>query len=196
MESVDVAFRLGYEQGAQSAQMQQMQQQQQQIAAKQAQMDTNGINDNQVQDGSNGAQIQDDSRGVGQQTGAAGAPQGMSGSELDNHINELEGLMQKSEYGTDQWETLKKSVDNLKAIKVKMDLSLNQDLIKSIGRNLNKPLVITGRAKHNMSDNSKNALTLQHKIVGEIMDTWTKEEAGLPTDIIKILQTEGLSKKE
>jgi len=209
MESVDVAFRLGYEQGAQATQMQQMQQQSQQIAdqqAQQAQMEANGMGGQQPGQDDNqdpsqpGAQIQDDSRGVGQQTGAAaGAPAGQSGlggSELDQHIGQLEGLMAKTEYGTEQWETLNKSITNLKSIKVALDLKKNEQLIKSISSNIRKPLVISGRAKHNLNQPAKEAITMQHKIVNELMENWEKEEQGLPTEISKILQSEGLSKKE
>lgn len=208
MESVDVAFRLGYEQGAQQAQMQQMQEQQQQIAdqqAQEAQMAANGMGpDGQPQPGQEGgqpgqpgAQIQDDSRGVGQQAQGTGGMQA-GGSELDQHIGELEGLMAKAEYGTENWEVLKKSLDGLKNIKVSFDLKKNEALIKSIGENLRKkkPLVLNPRAKHNLGEPQKAALSLQHKIVGDIMDTWDKEAKGIPTQITEILQSEGLSKKE
>lgn len=211
-ESIDVSFRLGFEQGAQAAQQQQMQQQAQQVADQQAQAaqlaaggqpGAPGQEAQPEQDPSQpsqpsqpGAQLQEDSRGVGQQTGAAGAPQGMGGSELDQHIGELEGLMAKSEYGTPEWETLNKSIDKLKSIKVSMDFSKGQDLIKSIGRNLNRPLNISGRAKHNLTVPAKNALGLQHKIVNDLMDTWSREEAGLPTAVSAILASENLTKKE
>ena len=209
-ESVDVAFRLGFEQGTMAAQQQQMQQQQQQMAdqqAQEAQMAAQGMGGESGQDpgqsgqesGQPGAQIQDDSRGVGQQAmGADGnSPQpGMGGSELDQHIGQLEGLMAKSEYGTEQWETLKKSLEGLKSIKVTLDLKKNEQLIKSIGANLKKPLVFSGRAKHNLSAPAKAAVNMQYKIVNELMDTWEAEEKGLPTEIQKILQGEGLSKKE
>lgn len=206
MESVDVAFRLGYEQGAQAAQMQQMQDQAQQMAeqqAQEAQMAANGMGpDGQPQPGQeggdSGAQIQEDSRGVGQQAQGAGGTQAQGGSELDQHIGELEGLMAKAEYGTENWEVLKKSLDGLKNIKVSFDLKKNEALIKSIGENLRKkkPLVLNPRAKHNLGEPQKAALSLQHKIVGEIMDTWDKEAKGIPTQITEILQSEGLSKKE
>lgn len=212
MESVDVAFRLGFEQGTQAAQMQQMQEQQQQIAdqqAQQAQMAANGgqpgqpgqddgmggdpSQGNPTQGGAPGAQIQDDSRGVGQQTGAAG---GMGGSELDQHIGELEGLMAKSEYGSQDWEVLHKQISICKSAKLQADMKKNEILIKSIGTNLRKPLKLNPRANHNMAHPAKAALSLQQQIVGGIMDTWEKEEKGLPTEISKILATEGLTKKE
>lgn len=213
MESVDVAFRLGYEAGAQAQQQQTMQDQMQQAAdqqAQEAQMAANGMggesgqeSGQNVQNGQpGGAQIQDDSRGVGQQTGAAtGAPgaaaPGVNGSELDQHIGELEGLMAKAEYGTESWETLNKSLQGLKSIKVNLDYNKNQLLIKSIGQNLKKPpVVFGGRAKHNLSNTGKEAVSMQHKIVGEMMDTWDKEKNGIPTEISKILQGEGLAKKE
>lgn len=209
-ESVDVAFRLGYEQGAQAAQMQQMQDQAQQMADQQAAeaqaAAQGGIGpDGQPvgggapgQEGEQpGAQIQDDSRGVGQQAAGSGGLNA-GGSELDQHIGELEGLMAKAEYGTENWEVLKKSLDGLKNIKVSIDLKKNEVLIKSIGENLKKkkPLVLNPRAKHNLNDNSKAALSLQHKIVEGIMDTMDKEAKGLPTQISEILRSEGLSKKE
>jgi hypothetical protein len=202
MESVDVAFRLGYEQGAQQAQMQQMQQQQQQVADQQSQeaQSTAQGSEDPSQDGQpgqegqqpDGAQIQDSSRGVGQQA------QGAGGSELDSHIGELEGLMAKAEYGTESWETLNNSIAKLKSIKVSLDLKKNEALIKSIGANLKakKPLVLNPRAKHNLTEPAKAALTMQHKIVEGIMETMEKESQGLPTDIVEILRFEGLTKKE
>lgn len=208
MESVEVAFRLGYEQGAQATQMQQMQQQQQQVADQQAQaaqMAANGMGGQPGQDDGSqdsnepGAEIQDDSRGVGQQTGAANGgaqPQDMGGSELDQHIGQLENLMAKAEYGTEQWETLKKSIDSLKSIKIAFDLKKNEQLIKSIGANLKKPFKFSARANHNLPSHSKEAMSMQHKIINDLMDTWSKEEQGLPTEISKIIQSEGLSKKE
>jgi len=215
-ESVEVAFRLGFEQGAQAAQQQQMQQQAQQVAQQQAQQaqlaagggmgqpgqpgqpgqGMEGPSEDPTQEGPPGAQVQDDSRGVGQQTGAAGAPQGMGGSQLDQHIGELEDVMSKSEYGSDQWEKLNKSINKLKAIKVTVDYNKNQDLIKSIGKNLNNPLKLSARANHNMSLSNKEALGLQHKIVNNLMDTWAKEEQGLPVSIVEILQSESLTKKD
>lgn len=205
-ESIDVAFRLGFEQGAQAAQQQQMQQQAQDMAnqqAQQAQLQASGMNGQPSQDsgqedqqGPQGAQIQDDSRGVGQQTGAAGAPQGMGGSQLDQHIGELEDVMNKAEYGSPEWEKLHKSIDKLKSIKVTMDYNNNQELIKSIGHNLRNPLKLNTKAQHNMSHPAKEALGLQHKIVNDLMDTWTREEQGLPTSIVEVLQSESLTKKD
>ena len=61
---------------------------------------------------------------------------------------------------------------------------------------MKKPVVFAGRAKHNLSAPAKEAVSTQHKIVSELMDTWDKEEKGLPTEISKILQGEGLAKKE
>lgn len=207
-ESVDVAFRLGYEQGAQAQQQQQMQQQQQQVADQQAAQaqaaagggqfggdpGEGGEDQGAAPGGAPGAQLSEDSRGVGQQAQGAGGTAGPS--ELDNHIGELEGLMAKAEYGTEGWETLKKSIDTLKSYKSAVDFKKNEQLIKSIGENLRKPLKLNIKANHNIAPNAKSALTLQHKIVGDIMDQWDKEEKGIPTEITKILASESLVKKD
>lgn len=203
-ESVDVAFRLGFEQGAQAQQQQQMQDQQQQIADQQAaqaqaaagggQFGGDGGEGQPPGADQGGAQLSEDSRGVGQQAQGAGGSAGPS--ELDNHIGELEGLMAKAEYGTEGWETLKKSLDTLKSYKAQIDFKKNEQLIKSIGENLRKPLKLNIKANHNMAPQAKSALSLQHKIVGEIMDQWEKEEKGIPTEITKILQSESIVKKE
>ena len=214
-ESIDVAFRLGYEQGAQQQQQQQMQDQQQQMADQQAAEAQAAAGGGQFGGGSpgeggggapgddpnsappGGAQMSEDSRGVGQQAqGAGGMAGGAGGSELDSHIGELEGLMAKAEYGTEGWETLKKSIDTLKSYKSQVDFKKNEQLIKSIGANLRKPLKLNVKANHNIAPQAKAALSLQHKIVGDIMDQWDKEEKGIPTEITKILQSESIVKKE
>lgn len=201
LESLDVAFRLGYEQGAMAAQQQQMQDQQQQVAEQQAAeaqgAANGGMPGQEGQEGApgqdDGARIQDDSRGVGQQ--AQGAD-GMGSSELDSHINELEGVMAKTEYGSDAWEALNKSIFNLKSIKIDVDLKKNEKLIKSVSQNLKKKqLNLNPRASHNLAEKSKKALSMQHSIVNGLMDTWEKEEKGLPTDIAAILRSESLTKK-
>jgi hypothetical protein len=84
VSSMDLAFRMGYEQGSKEAQMQAAQQQamaQQQMAAQQ----------------------QPGQPGAGQQPGQA--------EELDQYIAELEGLVNKNEISQDD---LKKSLDKIK----------------------------------------------------------------------------------
>ena len=199
-ESVDVAFRLGFEQGSQAQQQQQMQQQAQQVADQQAAQAQAAAGGSQFGDGQEGqdqgSQMSEDSRGVGQQAQGANGGAGTGPSELDNHIGELEGLMAKTEYGTDGWETLKKSIDTLKSYKSAIDFKKNEQLIKSIGENLRKPLKLNAIANHNIAPQAKNALSLQHKIVGDIMNQWEKEEKGIPTEITKILQSESIVKKD
>ena len=111
-EATDVAYRLGYERGmkdgTQAAQMQAMAQQQQQQAAM---MQGGGMppgqdpsqgQDPSMQQGQDPAMMQggDPSQDPSMQ-GAAPAPEEMGdeggGSELDQHINELQSLVSKGE---------------------------------------------------------------------------------------------------
>lgn len=186
MESVDAAFRLGYEQGAQEAQMDAMAQQQQQQAdemAAQSGMQAGGDpSQEENQDPNSGPDV-------------TGAPESAhpGGSELDQHISELEGMLGKSEMDPQE---LMKSVQALrkvqKEIKLQTELKKSSQAISGITKALHKPkFKISAQANHNMTNNAKKAVTMQQDIVTGIMKSWEEEEAKTGKDILSQLKVEG-----
>lgn len=187
MESVDQAFRLGYEQGAQQAAQDQMAMQQQQEAELQQQ--AGGVVNNepgqeQMSQPNAEQQIQPDS-------------QNPAGSELDQHIAKLESMVAKGEVSP---EDLKKSLEDFKTIR-KAELSkmtFEREMRKSnaaipgIVKALHKPAFKIGQqASHNMNDNAKRAVNMQHQIVNDVMKKWDEESKQAGSDITKILNNEG-----
>jgi archaellum component FlaC len=168
-DSLDVAFRLGYEQGAQAAQMQNMQQQTAQAQQLAASPGGNAPGSKQSEPPNGEEQSQ-----PGQEP-----QEDMSqGSELDNHIGQLEQMIQKGESSTAD---LMKAIDELKDAKHKKD---------------KKPFVLSHQANHNLSNNQKQAVSMQHKIVEDVMKSWKEEESRASNDVHAILAREGLFKSE
>lgn len=214
MESVDMAFRLGFEQGGQQAQQDQaMQQQQQQAELEQAAAaGMNGGGPDGAPGGPPGApgkqpQVDD---GSGGPTMPAGPGKGIEspeqqdsqhpdGSELDQHIAKLEGMLGKSEEL--DVNVLKETVNNLKSLqksfREQIELKKSAAAIPKIAAALHKPKFKLGvQASHNMNSTAKAAVTMQHKIVEDIMEKWESEEKRASSDILSQLNIEGLTKKE
>lgn len=196
MADVDMSFRLGMEQGAMQEQQNQMAEQQaQQQAAEQAAMAGQGqpggnFGDEQPGQPAEGA--------PGEQPNDAAAGQG--GSELDQHISQLEGLIAKSESMSSNPE-IKKSLENLKTMRknelFKIEMRKSDMAVKGIARALHKPAFKFGvQASHNLNANAKQAVSLQHKIVNDVLAKMQEEESRASTDIKNILSVEGLTKKE
>lgn len=190
MGAVDTAFRTGYEQGMKDGaqQEQQMQQQQsQQLEMAQAQ--------GQAQPGQPGA-------GSGAAPGQAqpespyaveaAASENPQGTELDQHIAKLESMLGQSE-GVDKT-ALAKAVSDLKFA---IEMKKSSEAIPAIAKALHKPsFKFATNATHNLSNSAKSAVTMQHKIVTDIMKGWEEEEKKASKDIASILSVEGLTKKE
>lgn len=202
MNDLDVAFRLGVEQGMQQAQVEQAQEA---AAQAQAQAEAAANGGMSGQDGEQGAPGEEG----GEEQGAPGEQPGNTasahpdGSELDQHIAELEGLLGKTEYGTEQYEMLKKSLDGVKSlrngIKLKSDLAKGDAAIKVIAKALGNDRgikVMSKQASHNLSSNAKAAVSMQQKIVDEVMKSWNDEANGAAKIIQQIVNQEGASKKE
>lgn len=169
-DAVDVAFRLGYEAGAQGAQLQQMQQ------------DPN-------QDGM-GQQ-------PGEQSGDSGQF-GQDGSELDQHIGTLEGMLGQAKPGSVEQEGLKKSLNEIKTIqsnmKQKYELRKSEEAIKAIGKAMKAPFTLSKTATKNLSDHGKKALNDQEKIVDDLMKSFAEEEKKATEAITKTLDFEQILK--
>lgn len=185
MASVDTAFRLGYEQGAQEAQMENVQAQQQQAAAEASAQ----------QAGQDAQPGQQDSPAESKES----VPEGMQesenpeGSELDQHIATLEGMLGKSEL---TGEDLQKALKEVKSFKEKITIRKNDKAIKGIAKALKPVFAISKKANINLNDTAKNALLMQEKIVSDVMKSWETQEAKASKDIFSVLAVESLTKKE
>lgn len=185
MESIDLAFRLGFEQGAQQAQQDHIMQQQQQ----QAELDQAMVGNKSIQ--------QDDSAINGQPDMMAPG-QNAQGSELDQHIAKLEQMMGSKE---SKPEDIQKALTELKSFRqeqlLQIEMKKSSQAIPAIAKALHKPAFKIGvNANHNMTTNAKQAVGMQHKIVNDIMKAWEDEEQKATKNINQILNIEGLIKKE
>ncbi len=169
-DAVDVAFRLGYEAGAQGAQLQQAQQAQ--AAAQQTGM-------------------------PGEQSGDSGEL-GQDGSELDQHIGTLEGMLSQQKPGSIQKEGLQKSLDVVKSIqsdmRQKYELRKSEKAIKEIGKAMKAPFTLGKTATKNLSESGKKALTMQEQIVADLMKSMNDEEKKVAEQVNKTLDFEQLLK--
>ena len=200
MESVDAAFRLGYEQGQQEAQMDAVMQQQQ-AQADQMQQQQEG------QDAGGGAGEDNNSDPSAEVANEAPADEQASsahpgGSELEQHISKLESMVAKGEISTHD---LLKSLGDFRSIqknmveKIKFDKEMKKshEAIPAIAKALHKPsFKVSQQANANMNDTAKRAVGMQQKIVSEIMKSWADEEAKASKGILGALNIEGLIKKD
>jgi hypothetical protein len=177
-EATDVAYRLGYERGmkdgTQQMQMQQMQQQMQQQAA----MMQGGMPGQSGQPGmEEGGPPQEEGmpqeggapqEGGPPQEGGAPPPEEMGdeagGSELDQHINELQGLVQKGE---------KPSVlDIRKAVQALAGLRKNQ--------------------KNVWQQKAEKIIPAQKKVVDNILKKWESESKKPSEGLEELIKQHGL----
>jgi hypothetical protein len=196
MNDLDMAFRLGMEQGAMQAQQDQMAQQQAEAQ--------------QMQQAALQAQGQPGQEGAGGPP-QEGAPQGqeaqepdMNGqneSELDQHIAKLEGMVSSPGAGANP--EIQKSLQELISLrkkeleKIKFDREMkkSEKAISGIAKALHKPpFKLSKVAAHNLSSNAKSAVSLQHKIVNDVMAKMEAEEKRATKSISDILDIEGLTK--
>lgn len=176
MSSVDTAFRLGMEQGMQQAQVQQAQDQ-----AAQAQTDAQN---QQVQPG------QEEQDQEGEQPQDSAHPQG---SELDQHISTLEGMLGKSELTDHDMTVIMKS---LKDLKFGIEMKKSDLAVSSIARALvpKAPVLMNKAAVANLNPTAKAALSMQEQIVANVMAGLAEEEKHMSKSITDIVAGEGLKK--
>lgn len=190
MESVDTAFRLGFEQGSVQAQQDQMMMQQQQ--AQEAQQ--NAIGQGNGSEGSPAGAEQMANPNGGNVGSMEPDSENPAGSELDQHIAKLESMVSKSETST---EDIMKAIKDIKDFRYNsVEMKKSHKAISGIAKVLHKPDFNIGvQASHNMNSNAKQAVGLQHKIVSDIMKSWEDEENKATSDIQKILESSFLDKK-
>jgi hypothetical protein len=217
MNSVDVAFRLGFEEGAKQSQLDNAGQQMAQAQAeKEASAGAAAAPGQPPKENNNSAPGTPDQGSGPDKSGSPsiqpkpveGAPaakpdgspmkesENPAGSELDQHIAKLESMIQKSENPA---EDLKKSLDELKELsknlKFQAELKKSAEAIPAIAKALHKPQFKFGvQAQHNLTSTAKSALSMHHKIVGDIMEKWEKEESKAGKDILSVLGIEGATK--
>lgn len=187
MESVDAAFRMGFEQGAVQAQQDQMmQQQQQQAELEQAQAAGMGGGAEGSQPGAE--QMANPNGGaVGNMEPDSENP---AGSELDQHIAKLESMLGKSEKIEGLAETIAGLKNFKKEIAFQVEMKKSQMAIPAIAKALHKPAFKIGQqASHNMTSNAKAAVGMQEKIVNDLMKAMDEEANKASSSIEKILST-------
>lgn len=181
-ESVDLAFRLGVEEGMRQGQVQQAQQAQAQ--AEQAQALQANASGQPGQPGEEGA--------------APGQPPQTDGSELDQHIGQLEGMLGQSKQGSPEQQTLQKSIQGIKSVqsslKTAYDLKKSQDAIKTIGKNLKTPFTLSKTATKNLTVPQTKALNDQEQLIQDFMKTFDEESKKTGEAITKTLSVEQLLK--
>lgn len=194
MNDLDVAFRLGFEQGGQQAQQDQAMQQEQQ--AQEIQTAAAG-----AQPGQPGAEGAAPGGDPGMDQNSAGAPETGSehpqGSELDQHIAKLESMIAKAEKSSP--EELKKSFAEFQTIgqdlkklqkswQEQSDLRKSAAAIKGIAKALHKPAFkMSKQASVNLNDNAKQAVSMQHRIVNDVMAKMEEEEKRAPDNILAVV---------
>lgn len=173
-DAIDVAFRLGFEQGAQSAQMQQAQQQAQEAQMQQQQM----------------MQMQRQPGQEQQDPNNPAAPDS-SGSEMDQHINTLESMVNQQDPASSQYADMKKTLDSMKSL---IEMKKSEKAINAIAKAMKPKFTISKGANKNLSEHGKKALNDQEKIVDELMKSFQDEEKKAAETIIKTLNFENLLK--
>jgi hypothetical protein len=161
VSSLDVAYRLGYDQATKDAtvqqaqmQMQQAQMQMQQAAQQQGMMSQ--LAGGAGQEG--GQPMPEEAQGQeGQQP---------SGDEIDDYIAQIEELVNKTENVP---EDLKKAIEGIKVVKTKPNFSLSY--------------------KHNLPEHQKKVLTKQEEIVESLMKKWDEEAKSTANDIIRTVKS-------
>lgn len=178
IDAVDLAFRLGMEQGLQQAQVQQSQQAQ--ASAEQAQQTQMGQDPNAEQGQEMPGQEQSD------------------GSELDQHINQLESVLQKTEAGSLEHINFKKSLDGIRSfqhdLRQKYELKKSEKAIAAIGKAMKTPFTLGKTATKNLSEHGKKALNMQEQIVSDLMKAMGDEQVKASESITKTLSLEQILK--
>jgi len=201
INDLDMAFRLGVEQGMQQAQQQQSLDAEARANEKEMQMHqasmgggANPENPNANQEP--GAGPSQDAPSAAPEANPMDAMQSeQRGSELDQHIGKLEGML-----GSDSSPEVQKSLNAIVSLrkdeKMAAELRKSQASISAIAKNLHKPAFKLGvQASHNLNDNAKKSVSMQHKIVNDIMKSWKTEEQKAASQIENILNVENLLKE-
>jgi hypothetical protein len=187
LNTVDLSWRLGYEQGLKDAQTEQAQQQQ---------MQSDAMNQQTA-----GAQPGEESAVPGTEEKSEAQPpvsQNPNGDdELGQHIEKLESMLGKAEITPFELQDLKKTLNDIRSLQVSINLTKSMESIKNVKMGkLNKSQAFSPRAIANLPEQSKKALTLQEKIVADVFTKWAKDESQASSAISSILNVDGITKKD
>jgi hypothetical protein len=142
-----------------------------------------------------GQQGQDPNAQPGQEMGGQ---EQSNGSELDQHIGTLEGMLSQSKPGSPEQAGLQKSLDGIKAfqsdLRQKYELKKSEAAIKAIGKAMKAPFTLSKAATKNMSGPAKKALSMQEQIVADLMKSMDEEQAKATASITKTLDFEQILK--
>lgn len=179
-ETVDLAFRLGIQEGMRQGELQQ---------AQQAQADAQAMQQ----------------AAIGGQPGEEGAPgqdmpgQGPSdGSELDQHIGTLESMLQKTDPTSAEAMSLKKSLEGIKSFKMGLkkasDLRKSEAALAAISKAMKGGFTLSQSATKNMSPQAQKSLNSQEKVLEDVMKSFAEEEQKATEAIKKTLSLEQVLK--
>ena len=193
INDLDMAFRLGVEQGIQVAQQQQALDAQAQANEQKAQMEQNSMGQTPGQAPGEQPGPTDASPETQAQENSGAADQ--KGSELDQHIGKLESML-----GSSASPEIQKSLNAILSLrkeeKMAIEMKKSQTAISGIVKALHKPAFKVGvQASSNLTDNAKKSLSLHHKIVNDVMKSWSNEETKAKNSLENILNIEGLLKE-
>lgn len=178
-ETVDLAFRLGVTEGMRQGELQQAQQTA--AAAQQA--------------ASGGVPGQEGEAAPGQEMPGQGPA---DGSELDQHIGTLEGMLQKADPTSSEALSLKKSLDGIKAFKTSLkqasDLRKSEAALAAIGKAMKGQFTLGKVATKNLSENGKAGLSSQQDVLDNVMKSFAEEEQKATEAIKKTLSLEQVLK--
>jgi hypothetical protein len=188
METVDLSWRLGYEQGLKDAQLEQAQQQ-----VQQAQDQANAMAAGMGQPGQEG---EAEGQPGEQPEEAQPISQNPNGDdELGQHIEKLENMLGKSEDSLDVQE-LKKTLNDIRSLQVQINLTKSMESIKNTKLKKSfQPIKFTKKLEANLKEPAKKALSLQEDILKNCFAKWEKDESKAAGDIGSILNIEGLTRK-
>jgi hypothetical protein len=190
-ETVDLAWRLGFEQGLQQAQLDQAAQQQ--VQSDQMAMAANG----QPQPGQPGEEGSAPEGQPGEEQSGQPQSQNPNGDELDQHIQKLEGMLGKNELASTDLGDLKKTLNDIKSLQIQISLTKSLQSIKNtkMGK-LQKSISFSPKVQANLPEPARKALSLQEQIVADVFKKWGSDESKAKDDIGSILNVEGITKKD
>jgi hypothetical protein len=184
LETVDLAWRLGYEQGLKDSQLDQAQQ-----ALAQPQMDPN------AQPGMPGQEEVEGASSEAQPGEESAAPSNNPNQdELGDHIEKLEGMLGKSEISSLDLQDLKKTLNDIRSLQVSINLTKTMESAKHA--KLAKSYTFSPKTKANLPPVAQKALNTQEEILKSVFQKWENESKQASNDISSILGIEGITKKD
>lgn len=113
--------------------------------------------------------------------------------ELGKHIEQLESMLGKGEFGFSDIQDLKKTLNDIRSLQVQINLTKSMESIKNT--KMSKPAFsLSPKVKANLPQPAQKSLTMQEEIVKGIFEKWEKDAASTASDINSLFNIEGLTK--